>query len=244
MTDVPSANANFSKRVPWNRGKIVGAKPPLRPKHVWSIRTKLQVEGHLPAHRQLAGSAASPRNDAASIRERLQAGSDVDAAAEQVAATHHHVADMNADAKQHATIRRRALGGVAQCLLRLNRTLHGIHCAWKFREHAVARRIGDTSSVTGDGVVQDRPLGGQHPHRADLVGLRQAAESGYIRGKHGGKSAFYFNVLWQIRAPETRTILAHKKAGRPALLEYVAGDLALPSRFILAIIAACRKLIC
>ena len=24
---------------------MIGAKPPLRPKHVWSIRTKLQVEG-------------------------------------------------------------------------------------------------------------------------------------------------------------------------------------------------------
>ncbi len=33
------------RHVPWNKGKIVGAKPPLRPKHVWSIRTKLQVEG-------------------------------------------------------------------------------------------------------------------------------------------------------------------------------------------------------
>src|SRR3989442_13899184 len=29
----------------WNKGKLTGAKPPLRPKHVWSIRTKLQVEG-------------------------------------------------------------------------------------------------------------------------------------------------------------------------------------------------------
>ena len=26
-------------------GKLTGAKPPLRPKHVWSIRTKLQIEG-------------------------------------------------------------------------------------------------------------------------------------------------------------------------------------------------------
>jgi hypothetical protein len=26
-----------SKRVPWNKGKLTGAKPPLRPKHVWSI---------------------------------------------------------------------------------------------------------------------------------------------------------------------------------------------------------------
>ena len=33
------------KRVPWNKGKLTGAKPPLRPKHVWSIRTKLPIEG-------------------------------------------------------------------------------------------------------------------------------------------------------------------------------------------------------
>jgi hypothetical protein len=33
------------KKVPWNKGMLTGAKPPLRPKHVWSIRTKLQIEG-------------------------------------------------------------------------------------------------------------------------------------------------------------------------------------------------------
>ena len=32
-------------RTPWNKGKLIGAKPPLRPKHVWSIRTRLMVEG-------------------------------------------------------------------------------------------------------------------------------------------------------------------------------------------------------
>jgi hypothetical protein len=26
-----------SKCIPWNKGKLTGAKPPLRPKHVWSI---------------------------------------------------------------------------------------------------------------------------------------------------------------------------------------------------------------
>src|SRR4030081_1054294 len=31
-----------AKRVPWNKGKLTGAKPPLRPKHVWTIRTMLQ----------------------------------------------------------------------------------------------------------------------------------------------------------------------------------------------------------
>jgi hypothetical protein len=28
-----------------NKGKLIGIKPPLRPKRAWSIRTKLQVEG-------------------------------------------------------------------------------------------------------------------------------------------------------------------------------------------------------
>ncbi len=32
-------------RTPLNKGKLIGAKPPLRTKHVWAIRTKLQVEG-------------------------------------------------------------------------------------------------------------------------------------------------------------------------------------------------------
>jgi integrase len=47
MTEVLMIVESASKHVPWNKGKIVGAKPPLRPKHVWSIRTKLQVEGRL-----------------------------------------------------------------------------------------------------------------------------------------------------------------------------------------------------
>lgn len=33
-----------ARRPPWNKGKLVGPKPPLRPSHVWSIRTKLQLE--------------------------------------------------------------------------------------------------------------------------------------------------------------------------------------------------------
>ena len=32
-------------RVPWNKGKMIGARPPLQTKHVWSIRTKLQMNG-------------------------------------------------------------------------------------------------------------------------------------------------------------------------------------------------------
>ena len=35
------------KRVPWNKGKLVGPRPPLRQKHVWAIRTMLQIERQL-----------------------------------------------------------------------------------------------------------------------------------------------------------------------------------------------------
>ena len=32
---------------PWNKGRLLGAKPPLRTKHVWSIRTMLQVNSQV-----------------------------------------------------------------------------------------------------------------------------------------------------------------------------------------------------
>ena len=36
---------------PWNKGKLTGAKPPLSPKHVWAVRTRLQL---LKRYRDLA----------------------------------------------------------------------------------------------------------------------------------------------------------------------------------------------
>src|ERR1700751_5709778 len=36
-----------NKRTPWNKCKLIGASPPLRPKHVWSIRTRLLLEGRI-----------------------------------------------------------------------------------------------------------------------------------------------------------------------------------------------------
>lgn len=43
MQDSENLALAFPKRTPWNKGKLTGAKPPLRPKHVRSIRTKLQL---------------------------------------------------------------------------------------------------------------------------------------------------------------------------------------------------------
>ena len=44
MQDNANSGLPTPKRIPWNKGKLTGAKPPLRQKHVWAIRTKLQIE--------------------------------------------------------------------------------------------------------------------------------------------------------------------------------------------------------
>ncbi len=33
------------QRQPWNKGKLIGPKPPLQARHVWAIRTRLQLAG-------------------------------------------------------------------------------------------------------------------------------------------------------------------------------------------------------
>ena len=38
-------SAQEASLAPWNHGRIIGPKPPLKPKHIWAIRTRLQHEG-------------------------------------------------------------------------------------------------------------------------------------------------------------------------------------------------------
>jgi integrase len=45
MPNYESLTLGSSRRTAWNTGKLLGAKPPLRPKHVWAIRSRLMIEG-------------------------------------------------------------------------------------------------------------------------------------------------------------------------------------------------------
>jgi integrase len=45
MEIIDNASAVTPRRRPWNKGKLIGPKPPLQPKHVWAIRTRLQLAG-------------------------------------------------------------------------------------------------------------------------------------------------------------------------------------------------------
>ena len=44
MRNEPLQKPEAPRQSPWNKGKLIGSKPLLRTKDVWSIRTKLQVE--------------------------------------------------------------------------------------------------------------------------------------------------------------------------------------------------------
>lgn len=47
MPEPHDPSSERTSNQPWNKGKFVGAKPPLQPKHVWAIRTRLQLDGRL-----------------------------------------------------------------------------------------------------------------------------------------------------------------------------------------------------
>ncbi len=38
---------SLNKEGPWNKGKLVGQKPPLKPKQIWAIRIRLQIANRI-----------------------------------------------------------------------------------------------------------------------------------------------------------------------------------------------------
>jgi hypothetical protein len=60
MTDNDGCLLTARTRTPWNKGKLTGAKPPLRPEHVWAIRTRADDPG------------ADPRSSHVQRRDRQQ----------------------------------------------------------------------------------------------------------------------------------------------------------------------------
>jgi len=43
MHDHPSESGTKARRVPWNKGKLIGQKPPLKLKEIWAVRIRLQI---------------------------------------------------------------------------------------------------------------------------------------------------------------------------------------------------------
>jgi hypothetical protein len=47
MSEPDASGATSAPTSPWNKGKLIGPKPPLQPKYVCSIRTRLQLDSRL-----------------------------------------------------------------------------------------------------------------------------------------------------------------------------------------------------
>ncbi len=47
VLDTTSQNPSQNPSPPWNKGKLVGQKPPLKLKEIWAIRIRLQLAGRL-----------------------------------------------------------------------------------------------------------------------------------------------------------------------------------------------------
>ena len=92
--------------------------------------------------------------DTARPGQRLDAGGDVHAVAEQVARLDHDVADMDADAELEPAVGRELVVGLGEPLLRRHGALDGIHGAGELGQQAVAGGVGDPTAMAGDELGQ------------------------------------------------------------------------------------------
>ena len=114
------------KRAPWNKGKLTGAKPPLRPKHVWSIRTKLQIEGRA---RDLAMFNLA-------IDSKLR-GCDVVAIRVEDVAAGGHTADRATVRQKKPVMPRRRCGNCLSIRLQGSQTRVNSRIWWKESRHSL-----------------------------------------------------------------------------------------------------------
>jgi hypothetical protein len=126
----------------------------------------------------------------ARLRKSLQPCRDVDRIAEQIAALHDDVADVDADPKPHL------LGGwsirilLGDRFLNLDGTLHGIHSTGEVGDDTIASRAEDPAPMRGDQPISDDPICGERAKRANLVDAHEAAVALDIGGEDCGELSF------------------------------------------------------
>ncbi|MGY3156261.1 hypothetical protein ACVW0V_005401 [Bradyrhizobium elkanii] len=130
--------------------------------------------------------------DAAGLGQRLQAGRDVDAVAEDVGTVNDHVAKIDADAKLHPARRRDVGVALRHPALNLGRAQHRIDDAMKFDQQAVAGGLDDAAAILGDGRIdQLDAMGFEARKGARLVSLHQAAIADHVGGEDRSEPALW-----------------------------------------------------
>lgn len=148
-----------------------------------------------------AGNSHTPR-----LTRLFEACRDVDAATEEVVVLDDDIAQMDADAKDDALVRRnRGIAG-RQGALHIQRRLHRIHRAGELDENAVAGGFDHTPAVLLDlGIDNFFTMGPKLGQGARFVDLHQTAVADNIRRQNGGKPTFVASVSQNIERVQRTT---------------------------------------
>jgi hypothetical protein len=109
-----------------------------------------------------------------SARPSIRAAN-VDPIAEDIAALQHDVADIDADAKPHATIFGKGLVGLSNITLNGDRAFYGGKNAAELGEYAVAGCAADPASMQPDERVGDGTMGRKCRQRLFLIEAHEGA---------------------------------------------------------------------
>ena len=165
----------------------------------------------------------------AGLGDAFQSRGDIDAIAHQVAVRLlDHVAEVNANSKHDAALRRKAGVALDHAVLHLNGAADGVHNAAEFDQRPIACALDDATVMHGDGrvdeVAAERPQAGQG---AILVRAGKPAEADDIRGKDGGK----FPALGHSPAAPTKIGPSVRHGAAPRRSAEYSPRMAMPIRF-------------
>ena len=140
------------------------------------------------AERQLAPDLvvnAAGDVDAARLGQRLQAGGDVHAIAEQVIALDHHVAEVDADPELEPPVLGQLAISGCQLLLDLDRASCGFDGTRELGQHAVPGAADDPAVAAGDQRVHLLPIRIQGAERSFLISRHQTAVALHVGTEDG-----------------------------------------------------------
>jgi hypothetical protein len=95
------------------------------------------------------------------FRDALQAGGDIDAVAQEITASDHYIANMDADAEAEGTFWGSVSIQVSECLLDLDGTLDGINGGREFSQQSITCRVGDPAPMLRNEPVHDLAISGK-----------------------------------------------------------------------------------
>ena len=128
--------------------------------------------------------------DAAGFRYAFEPGRDIHAVAQDVIAFDQHVAQIDADAKQHPPVLLNTRITVRHEFLDRYPALDRGYDRGKLRQHAVAGALDNPAPRAGDDRIDGGSMRAKSQRRARLIDTHQPAVAGHIHDEDGGQPAF------------------------------------------------------